>query len=250
MRHLAFFLLLAGTGSVSALANPSDGVLTPDMDEHILQEKYHIAPTQEGLVGALRHSDPVVRSFAAFRLASKRYADVAAAVLDALASEHYPGVKIEMAVAAFQLGAEGGKVALKAMCEDASWSPSLRMSAARSMLSVGGESCLTSVLTVLRSSENDQASYMALEMLPRFVHATPAELQEGRDLAATYLRNKFPGFRAAASDFMRATGGFWAAALLHDALAVEQDEAIRAVMTRDLSAIQKSLIGEPSRNAR
>jgi len=246
MRHLAYFLLLcAGTGSPSALAKPSDGVLAPDMDEHILQEKYHIAPTKDGLVGALRHSDPVVRSFAAFKLASERYTDVVPAVLAALASEHYPGVKIEMAVAAFQLGAEEGAVALQSMCEDASWSPGLRMSAARAMLSVGGESCLTSVLAVLRSSENDQASYMALDMLPRFVHASPARLQEGRDLAATYLRNKYPGFRIAASSFMRAIGGSWAAAQLRDALAVEQDEGMRAVMARDLSAIQKSLIAEP-----
>jgi hypothetical protein len=45
-------------------------VPVPDLDEGVLQAKYHIAPTKEGLLAALHHEQAVVRSFAATKLAA------------------------------------------------------------------------------------------------------------------------------------------------------------------------------------
>src|ERR1700678_138324 len=108
---------------------------TPDMDERTLQEKYHIALTEEGLIGALQHQEPAVRSFVAMRLAYDGHKAAVRPILDALAVEKIDGNKMGLATAAAQLGSDEGLNALKSMCEDRSWSPTMRVLAAQSMVS-------------------------------------------------------------------------------------------------------------------
>ena len=110
------------------------GLPVQDLDERSLQDKYHIAPTEEGLIGALRHQNGVVRIFAAIRLADKGVKAAIGPVLDALAAETLEGNKIILASAAARLGSEEGFNALKSMCRDGSWSATLRMSAAQTMV--------------------------------------------------------------------------------------------------------------------
>jgi hypothetical protein len=112
---LSFLVLVSGLATA--------GVPVPDMDERTLQEKYHIAPTEEGLIGALQHREAVVRSFAAIKLANDGVTAAIRPILDALAAETIPGVKIGQATSAARLGAPEGFSALKSMCDDRSWSP-------------------------------------------------------------------------------------------------------------------------------
>ncbi len=56
-----------------------------DLDERTLQEKYHIALTEEGLIGALQHPEGLVRSFAAIKLAENQDKNAIAPILAALA---------------------------------------------------------------------------------------------------------------------------------------------------------------------
>ena len=123
---LSFLVLVSGLATA--------GVPVPDMDERTLQEKYHIAPTEEGLIGALQHQLPVVRDFAAMRLAESGDKAMIRPILAALAEENLEGSKIILATAAAKLGAAEGFDALKNMCDDRISSPVPRMSAAQSLL--------------------------------------------------------------------------------------------------------------------
>src|SRR2546422_259484 len=101
--------LFAATCVCSAqLQSSSNRRPEPDMDERALEEKYHIAPTKEGLLAALHHAVPAVRSFAAFKLSNDRQMDAVAPILAALAAETIPGVKIILATSATRLGSDEG----------------------------------------------------------------------------------------------------------------------------------------------
>ena len=226
-----------------------DGKPVPDMDERVLQEKYHIVPNKEGLLGALRHERGEVRTFAALKLAADGQKDAIPPILAALTVETIEGVKINLAIAAVQLAAEDGMKALKSMCEDPSWSPGLRMIAAQGMIGFfGGEAapssqtalqgCLASAWSVLRSPGDNQAAVMAMNLVARVRQIPPTQRQEIRDIGAMYLRDQAPELRMAASRFIREMAGdSWAVSQLRAALDVEREEAIKMVIARDLAAI-------------
>jgi hypothetical protein len=181
----------------------------PDMDEQTLQKKYHIAPTEGGLIGALRHLEVVVRQFAATKLANDGDKAAIRPILDALVAEKVEGVKIGLATAAARLGEPEGFNVLQSMCEDRTWSPTLRMGAAQSMvLGLGRQECLSDILDVLRSEPDDhQAVPMALNLLPRFKQIPPSQLDEVRGLVALYLQSPAPDLRLAAGMCIRDLGG-------------------------------------------
>src|SRR5580704_8053631 len=135
---------------------------TPDMDERTLQEKYHIALTEEGFIGALQHQDSAVRTFAAMRLAYDGDKAAVRPILDALKVEKIDGDRIILATAAAQLGSDEGLNTLKSMCEERSWSPTVRMIAAQSMiLDLGRQECLFDIVEVLRSADASPDDYSA-----------------------------------------------------------------------------------------
>ncbi len=227
--------LAAYTGQATA------GPPVPDLDERTLQEQYHIAPTEEGLLGALQHQQSVVRNFAATKLADDGDKAAIRPILDALAVEMVDGVKINMATAAARLGAPEGFTALKSMCEDLSWSPALRMDAAQSMvLGLRRQECLSDILDVLQSAPDDiQAVSTALNLLPRFKQISPSQLDELRDLSAGYLKSGQPALRITAGLCIRNLGGPWAISQLRGALDAERDEAVRSSIAKDLFSIRQ-----------
>jgi HEAT repeat protein len=252
-----YLLLGCAVGVIAHAAQTSavDGKPVPDMDERVLQEKYHIVPNKEGLLGALRHERGEVRTFAALRLAADGQKDAIPPILAALTVETIEGVKINLAIAAAQLGAEDGMNALKSMCEDPSWSPGLRMIAAQGVICFfGGEAapssqtalqgCLASAWSVLRSPGDNppgdnQAAVMAMNLVARIRQVPPTQRQEIRDIGAMYLRDQAPELRMAASRFIREMAGdSWAVSQLRAALDVEREEAIKMVIARDLAAIR------------
>src|ERR1035441_2082507 len=252
MKTQSLYLLFGCAVAVIAHAAQTsavNGKPVPDMDERVLQERYHIVPNKEGLLGALRHERGDVRSFAALKLAADGHKDASPPILAALTVETREGVKITLAIAAAQLGAEDGMKALKSMCEDPSWSPGLRMIAAQGMIGFfGGEAapsaqtalqgCLASAWSVLRSPGDNQAAVMAMNLVARVRQIPPTQRQEIRDIGAMYLRDQAPELRMAASRFIREVAGdSWAVAQLRAALDVEREEAIKMVIARDLAAI-------------
>ncbi len=219
---------------------------TPDMDERTLQEKYHIAPTEEGLIGALQHQEAAVRSFAAIRLAYDGDKAAVRPILDALTVEKIEGVKIGLAAAAAQLGADEGLNALKSLCEDRSGSPTMRMIAAQSMiLSLGRQECLSDILDVLRIAdalpEGYPAASIALNLLAfnRFKQIPPSQLDQVRDVCATYLKNQVPGLRIAAGTCIRDQGGPRAITQLRAAIDAEQDQAVRESLEKDVLSVRQ-----------
>src|ERR1035441_8614348 len=257
MKTQSLYLLFGCAVAVIAHAAQTsavNGKPVPDMDERVLQERYHIVPNKEGLLGALRHERGDVRSFAALKLAADGHKDASPPILAALTVETREGVKITLAIAAAQLGAEDGMKALKSMCEDPSWSPGLRMIAAQGMIGFfGGEAapsaqtalqgCLASAWSVLRSPGNNlpgdnQAAVMAMNLVARIRQVPPTQRQEIRDIGAMYLRDQAPELRMAASRFIREVAGdLWGGAQLRGPLDVEREEPIKMVIARDLAAI-------------
>lgn len=233
--------LLIGCAALAAQTYQPSG-RQPDSVEHILQERYHIALTEEGLLGALQRGPSEVRGLAAISLADHGYKDAIGAIMDALSTETLQGAKIGLAVAAGQLGSEQGLSALKGMCGDRSWQPGLRMYAADSMLGFAGrEDCLSDVLDVLRSGdptpEDRQGVLQALSLLKRFKHITAGQLDEIRELSASYLKSQAPELRTAAGQCVRDVGGPWAISQLRAAIDAERDESVRVSLRQDLGSI-------------
>lgn len=212
---------------------------TVDMDERTLQEKYHIAATEDGLIGALQHQDPAVRNFAATKLASDGKKNAILPILAALAQEKEEGVKVILAESAAQLGSAEGFDALKGMCEDRSWSPGLRMVAAQTMVTVlGRQECLSDVLEALRSAPDDVwAVPAALGLLPRFSQVSPSQLDEMRELSATFLKSPKSSFRMFAGVCVRDLGGPWAISQLRAAIDAEREESVRKSLAQDLVSV-------------
>lgn len=215
----------------------------PDMDERTLQEKYHIAPTEEGLIGALKHPEAAVRSFAAMWLAYHGDKAAVRPILDAMAVEKLEGDKIGLATAAAQLGSDEGLDALKNMCEDRSWSPTMRVVAAQSMVSfLHRQDCLSDVLEVLRSEPDDhQASFGALNLLTYgwLKQIPPGQIDQVRDVCATYLKSQAPMLRIAAGACVRDQGGPFAVSQLRAAIDIEQDQAARESLQKDVLSVRQ-----------
>jgi hypothetical protein len=258
MKTKSLYLLLGCAGGLithAAQTTAVNGEPVPDMNERTLEQKYHITPNKEGLLGALRHERGEVRSFAASKLANDGHKDAIPSILAALAVEPVEGVKINLAIDAGRLGAEDGMKALKSMCEDQNWSPGLRMSAAQGALIFFGsetmpssqtalQGCLASAWDVLRSPGESppgdhQAALMAMNLVARFRQIRPTQLQVIRDIGVMYFREAAPDLRIAASHFIREMAGdAWAVAQLRAALVVEPEEAVRRYIATELSAIR------------
>lgn len=231
----------AGLTAQTAQINRYNGPPKPDMDEQTLQQKYNIAPTEEGLIGALQHKESLVRTFAAIDLANKGDKAAIRPILDALAAETVDRVKVVQATSAARLGAAEGFGALKNMCEDQSWSPRMRMTAATSMVNIAGrQECLSDVIDVLRAAPDDHDTPIeALHLLPKFKQILANRLDEVRDLSASYLNSRDLGIRIAAGQCVRDLGGPWAISRLRAAIDAEQNEAVRNLLAKDLVSVRQ-----------
>jgi len=240
LRIAAACILVA---TAQAQVQTSEGPPVPDMDEQTLQEKYHIPPTRDGLLGALHHPEGSVRSLAAGFLATAGEKDAVPAILAAMAVEPIPGVQVLMASAAARLGSEDGVKALKIGCEAKRWSPGLRINAALVMVNLGRNDCLPDVLSLLRSleanqsAEDNQAALQGLYLIPRFKAVSPDELGEIKHIVPVFLRSGFAPTRAAACFALRQMHASWATEDLRNALAVEPEEYVRDAIEKALASI-------------
>lgn len=243
MNNIGFYLVIGcvGLAAQAAQINRYNGPPVPDMNEQTLQQRYNIAPTEEGLIGTLQHQDPLVRTFAAIDLANKGDKAAIRPILDALAAETVDRVKVVQATSAARLGAAEAFGALKSMCEDKSWSPWMRVTAAQGMVNIAGrQECLSDVIDVLRSAPDDHdTAVAALSLLPKFKQIPMSRLDEVRDLSASYLNSRDLAIRIAAGQCVRDLGGPWAISRLRAAIDAEQNEAVRNLLAKDLVSVRQ-----------
>lgn len=164
-----------------------------DVDDQSLRKKYHIEPHHEGFLTALGHSERSVRAYGAVRLAETREDGNVEAILKAMKTEPVIGVKLGMAASAAKLGAEEGFSSLRSSC-GAAESLTLELLAARYLLRLGREDCLPTVLAGLKAPDDPQATWLALELVPR-LHPTPVEVEDIKMAVETALRNTNPTVR-------------------------------------------------------
>lgn len=238
LSYLGFSLVLGVTVSAAAQIQVENNRQRLDVDERMLQEEYHIAPTKEGFLIALRNAYSGVRSYGALRLAADKQTDAVPAILAALAAETVPGARESLALAAAQLGADEGALALRRMCADVSGSGVLRMGAASAMLTLGREDCLPDVLDVLRLDGDFTDVIQAISLLPRFHHLTAPEVREVQNVLPLLLKHDHTAVRMSVSQTLRFIGGVFAVQTLRSALPLERDEIVRRVMANDLKALE------------
>jgi HEAT repeat protein len=210
-----------------------------DMDERTLAERYHIASTTQGLMSALDHSDATVRKYAAMRLAATGAKEAIPAILSALVREDFAGVQIGLASAALKLGAPEGLRQLTAMCHNPNWSPMLWMSSASAMLDNGREDCFEDVMAVLRSRQDVQATAYALDQIIRFKQLSATQVGAAQAVLAECIASQTPLIRQVTASNLSRMGGVWATETVRRALAKEQDEGVKAIMSRSLASMEK-----------
>jgi HEAT repeat protein len=198
----------------------------------------NIALTEGSLVAALRNTDAHVRYLAALVLAEDKATDAASAIADALASEKVPETRVNIALALAQLGDENGFVALQKDCVDTALATSLRMYAAKYLLDLHNEGCLSAIEDVLRSTKDVGSRVLAMSQLARFQHASEGDADKILDSLTTALSDPDPTVRIAASHALGALGNLSAVPHLQNAIAVEHDEAVRPIMQADLRRLQ------------
>ncbi len=246
-RQKLISVLLACSG-LSAYAGPQnpqplklefDGNMRADVDDEKASQEFHIALTKEGWTAALQHPRSDVRGYAALRLASHGYKDTIPAILAALKIEPIAGAQTTLAFSVALLGAEEGFTALKRMCADPGRAPVLRMVDARVLLDLHREDCLQDVLDVLRLRPDDQATVLALNVLPRFSQTRQDDAAEIRSLISDSLKSPSTLVRMGASYALRQIGSPWAVEQLRNAVAAEHDANVNRILEADLSLISR-----------
>jgi HEAT repeat protein len=234
-------LVLLALVALATQPAASAGIPISDSDE-LLIKKYHLPLTKGALFSALHDADPGIRAQAAAKLAERGEKDALMPILNALASESYPGAKIHMALIVARLGDPAGINALKGLCGDAALSSVLRMSAAQALDDLGRENCLPDILGVLRSPDDLQATDMALNsLIYHHENASPAQLQEIRHLVPIFLNDGNVVVRMKASGVLGKFGDYSSVLDLRNALAREESDSGQTAMHNALQALEKRL---------
>jgi HEAT repeat protein len=206
--------------------------------KQLLRER-NVSLTGEALLTALRNTDPQVRYLAALVLAEDKETNAIPAIADALTTEKVAETRVNMALALAQLGDENGIAALRDDCSNPELAPSLRMYAAKYLLDVHSEGCLSSIEDVARSAKDPGARILALSQLARFQHASEADSDKIIRSLAIALSDKEPTVTIAASHGLSAFGSPAGVPYLQKAIAVEHDGTVRSIMQADLQRLQE-----------
>lgn len=207
--------------------------------KQLLRER-NIELTKEALITALRNSDSHVRYLSALVLAEDKATDAIPAIAETLATEKVTETRVNIALSLAQLGDERGFTALKEACGNATLAPSLRMYAAKYLLDVRSENCLSSVEGVLQSAPDAGSRVLALSLLPRFQHVYTTDSQKIFGLLVTALSDREPSVRIAASHALITIGNMSAVSPLQKAITAERDETVRSILQDDLRGLEQN----------
>jgi HEAT repeat protein len=206
--------------------------------KQLLRER-NVSLTGGALVAALRSTDPQVRYLAALVLAEDKEPNAIPAIADALTTEKVPETRVNMALALAQLGDKNGIAALRDDCTNSELAPSLRMYAAKYLLDLHSEGCLSSIEDMARSAKDPGVGTLALSQLARFQHASGADSDKIIGSLAIGLSDKEPMVIIAASHGLSAFGSLAGIQYLQRAIAVEHDGTVRSIMQADLQRLQE-----------
>lgn len=207
----------------------------PSIEEEL--RRHNIELTSASLVQALANGNAEVRWLAAEKLAVDRAVDAVPAIEAALEMEAVPGTRVNIAYALAQLGDNIGFSALKKSCIDGD-DIGLRMRAARYLLDLHSNECLTAVLDTIRSAD-DQEKLMALGLLPRFQHVSGEEANALRKLLVVNLMAETPAVRIEASHALAGMSDRAAVPELRKAIVRERDDVVRSQMQSDVRALEQ-----------
>jgi HEAT repeat protein len=198
----------------------------------------HIEPTRQGLADALQNPDWQIRYLSALVLAENGQRDAIDEIRQALKEEKVPEARGNIALALAQLGDEEGLETLRGTCADSSAPARLRIYAAKYMLDLHHDDCLTFVTDLIRSSTDPAVRVIALSLVPRFQNVSPAELERLSSSAVGALSDQHPEVRSAASLALGLLGDASVIPALKSAIGSEKEEPIRTEMLRDLGLLQ------------
>jgi HEAT repeat protein len=215
----------------------------PDQPEKALQ-RHRIAITKRSVFAALRSNDLEIRKTAA-DVAAKRWPKPAIPALEqAMRRETDELTLIRIATDLAKLGNKVGRQALVKECHNNSESASNRMSAATTLSrDLGDDSCIDSIIDVLRSDSDPNDTYAkqwALELARDLIRRVGAQRSETVfELVMGALNDPSTGVRIVASMTLDAIGDPNAIPSLESAIAREEDEGCRQVMARELQGLKK-----------
>jgi HEAT repeat protein len=234
----SFVTLILAVALVGGQPISQDDGPVPTFDE--LLKRHNIQLTQQGLVDALRNSDPEVRYLAAHKLAEDKAVETIPAIKDALASEKVPWTRMNIALALAEMGESIGFDTLEDNCKDKGTSGAIRTRSAEYLLRFNRDSttCLSGVLDLLKGGSNGDRM-AAAELLPRYHNLSKEDSETVFTGLVEALHAPDPSVRMAAGQALADLGDTRGIAELERAVGVEQEEAVRLRLEDDLKTLRK-----------
>ncbi len=213
----------------------------PPTSQEVFME-HSIPFTTDGIEGALTNSDPDVRGIAAGVLAERKSIRSIPAIEYALERERVPHVRISFATALAQLQNHAGDTVLINMCTDSSSSAIDRLTAANRLLSLGDDSCIMSIVNLLKNDVDDPPTRsLTLEYFRKVANPPPSLGPRVRKYLYIVLRDPAPINRQYAGDCLSLYGNKSSKAVLAQAIAREQDQPTKAHLVENLKQLQMRL---------
>lgn len=212
-----------------------------DTSEQFLQD-HHISITKQAVITALRNDDAEIRREASRVLSSHWPKEAAAPIQIAMLQEGDELVRVSLATDLARLGDKAGREMLLTECHNTGDWGTTRMYAARGLTELHDDSCVDSVLEILRSDSDPQdtvAKSDALELLPSFIHDfTGEEYRRVLNLAVSALNDPAVGVRLTAAITLGRVGDTSAIPALQAALTTEQDATIHSAILVELKRLK------------
>jgi len=238
---VAIVLGLALSAPVQAqLSASSENGRLPTLTERLKQ--YGVASTPSALSLALRSSEAEVRGLAANKLAEDKVKDAIPSIEQALDVENDEGTKINIAFALAQLDDRRGTDTLRTSCKNTSLNAGSRLRAARYLLRLNDESCLSAVVKIVQSQSASESDYRAeaISLSADFDRVSKADSKRIGMIVAASLADPEPGVRISASDALVRLGKADAIPALRNAIKVEREESVLLQLNAALQSLQKS----------
>jgi HEAT repeat protein len=235
------FLALFPIFAAAQVMGSIEGQPVPNSAEGFLRE-HHLSTTKQAVIAALKHDDPTVRRSAAEVLARRWPKEAVVPVETAMTEEVEPFTRVLMAFDLAKIGDRAGYEMLMTECHDTGEWGSTRIFAARSMTELHDNSCVDSVLEILRSPTDPQdtiAKSDALNLVPDIIrHSGQQEYRNTLDLTMNALNDPDGGVRLTACVTLGRLGDTSAIATLQAAVETEQDPNIHSVMLNELKRLK------------
>jgi HEAT repeat protein len=201
-----------------------------------------VETSRSSLIAALRNSDPEIRSLAALKLSEDHDADAVPFIETALSIEKNPRTRIDIASALWSLQDPKGISSLHAMCSDASLPIDLVVDVVQKLNMLGESSgpCVGTILAFVKLHRDSQSRSKVLPALPDIYNGASQE-QAALILGSlqAMLRDNTPYVRMEASHALIQIGTPPSVEAVRQAALREEDPAVRASFTRDLSHSEK-----------